>query len=172
MVFFLTQLDLCALLCVGAVETLVLWENLDITRYEMKNPTAELNDILYLKPAEESDQVHFIDKEVRPVGCKPNVIRFGCLTNAYTGYVLRAVQRVGDVSLRAVMSLSGLCMVFLCTVYFTLWLFSWDVFCLSVGCRIGWVPYWSVVHCHLVELCQLFFLGLGLGLGLRIRITG
>lgn len=49
----------------GAVETLILWENLELTRVEMKNPTLEANDILFLRPEDEADQSKFTDPEVR-----------------------------------------------------------------------------------------------------------
>ena len=53
----------------GAVETLILWENLELTRVEMKNPTLEANDILFLKPEEEADQSKFTDPEVCAAAC-------------------------------------------------------------------------------------------------------
>ena len=47
----------------GAVEVLIVWENLDITRYVLKCPTGE-KKILFLKPEQCKDKSHFINKEV------------------------------------------------------------------------------------------------------------
>ncbi|KAK3095454.1 hypothetical protein FSP39_014887 [Pinctada imbricata] len=47
----------------GAVDTLIVWENLDITRYVLKNHTTEVENILYLRPEQEKDKTHFIDKD-------------------------------------------------------------------------------------------------------------
>jgi peptide chain release factor subunit 1 len=46
----------------GAVEVLIVWENLDITRYVLKNPNGE-KKILFLKPDQVKDKSHFINKE-------------------------------------------------------------------------------------------------------------
>ncbi|CAJ0564542.1 unnamed protein product, partial [Mesorhabditis spiculigera] len=46
----------------GAVETLVCWENLDITRYKLRN-NAGTETILHLRPEEEKDKSYFIDRE-------------------------------------------------------------------------------------------------------------
>ncbi|ETN75527.1 hypothetical protein RB195_012941 [Necator americanus] len=46
----------------GAVETLICWENLDIIRYKLKNAAGE-EKILNLRPDEERDKSHFTDKE-------------------------------------------------------------------------------------------------------------
>lgn len=46
----------------GAVEVLIVWENLDITRYVLKNSTGE-KKILFLKPDQVKDKSHFINKE-------------------------------------------------------------------------------------------------------------
>ncbi|PAA69144.1 hypothetical protein BOX15_Mlig030584g2 [Macrostomum lignano] len=47
----------------GAVETLIVWENLDITRYLLRNHTADVETVLHLRPEQEKDKSHFIDKE-------------------------------------------------------------------------------------------------------------
>ena len=47
----------------GAVEILIVWENLDITRYVLKSPSGE-KKILHLKPEQAKDKSHFINKEV------------------------------------------------------------------------------------------------------------
>jgi len=62
----------------GAVETLIVWENLDINRYELRNPSAS-NDqppiIKMLRPNQESDASHFKDKDtneqLETVDCQP-----------------------------------------------------------------------------------------------------
>jgi len=46
----------------GAVETLIVWENVDCTRYVLKNAAGE-ESILYLRSDEESDTENFRDKE-------------------------------------------------------------------------------------------------------------
>ena len=51
----------------GAVEVLIVWENLDITRYVLKCPTGE-KKILFLKPEQCKDKSHFINKEVHFCG--------------------------------------------------------------------------------------------------------
>lgn len=49
----------------GAVETLICWENLDIQRYVLKNhANAISNTVLHLTPEQEKDKSHFTDKEV------------------------------------------------------------------------------------------------------------
>ncbi|CAM9387708.1 eukaryotic peptide chain release factor subunit 1 [Petromyzon marinus] len=50
----------------GAVEILIVWENLEITRYVLRCNPAEAEDpekVLYLTPEQEKDKSHFIDKE-------------------------------------------------------------------------------------------------------------
>lgn len=47
----------------GAVETLICWENLDIQRYVLKNH-ATTATVLHLTPEQEKDKSHFTDKEV------------------------------------------------------------------------------------------------------------
>lgn len=46
----------------GAVEVLIVWENLDITRYVLKCPNGE-KKILFLKPDQCKDKSHFMNKE-------------------------------------------------------------------------------------------------------------
>lgn len=46
----------------GAVETLICWENLDIVRYKLKN-AAGLETVLNLKPDQEKNKEHFTDNE-------------------------------------------------------------------------------------------------------------
>ena len=48
----------------GAVETLICWENLDIQRYVLKNHTTGSENVLHLTPEQEKDKSHFTDKDV------------------------------------------------------------------------------------------------------------
>merc|ERR1719192_3295512 len=47
----------------GAVETLIIWENLDITRFTLRNHQSDEEKVLFLKPEQEKDKTHFVDKE-------------------------------------------------------------------------------------------------------------
>lgn len=47
----------------GAVETLICWENLDIQRYVLKNHSSGEEKILHLSAEQEKDMTHFTDKE-------------------------------------------------------------------------------------------------------------
>lgn len=47
----------------GSVETLIVWENLEITRYVLKNHQTDEEKILFLKPEQEKDKTYFTDKE-------------------------------------------------------------------------------------------------------------
>ncbi|VDQ09614.1 unnamed protein product [Trichobilharzia regenti] len=47
----------------GAVETLIVWENLSVNRYVLKMPTSEENRVIHLRPDQETDRRHFIDPE-------------------------------------------------------------------------------------------------------------
>jgi len=47
----------------GAMETLIVWENLDITRYILKNHQTDEEVLLYLNPEQEKDKTKFLDKE-------------------------------------------------------------------------------------------------------------
>ncbi|XP_025833557.1 eukaryotic peptide chain release factor subunit 1-like [Agrilus planipennis] len=59
----------------GAVETLICWENLDIQRYVLKNHTVGTETVLHLTPEQEKDKSHFTDKEtgveLELVECQP-----------------------------------------------------------------------------------------------------
>jgi len=46
----------------GAVEKLIVWENLDIKRYVLRNPQTETEETKYLRPDQERDRTLFIDK--------------------------------------------------------------------------------------------------------------
>jgi len=47
----------------GAVETLICWENLDIQRYVLKNHSSGEETVLHLSSEREKDMTHFTDKE-------------------------------------------------------------------------------------------------------------
>lgn len=47
----------------GAVETLICWENLNITRYQLKNPQLGEEKVLHLTPEQEKDKSHFTDNQ-------------------------------------------------------------------------------------------------------------
>merc|ERR1712126_158877 len=47
----------------GAVETLICWENLDIQRYVLKNHQTGEEKVLHLTPEQERDKTHFTDTE-------------------------------------------------------------------------------------------------------------
>ncbi|CAH2034520.1 unnamed protein product, partial [Iphiclides podalirius] len=51
----------------GAVETLICWENLDIQRYVLKSHSKE-ETILHLTPEQGKDKTHFTDKDRATVG--------------------------------------------------------------------------------------------------------
>ena len=46
----------------GAVETLICWENLDIQRYSLKNHTTGELKVLHLTTEQEKDKTHFTGK--------------------------------------------------------------------------------------------------------------
>jgi len=47
----------------GAAETAVVWESLDIIRYAVRNPSTGEISTLYLSPEQSRDPTHFVDKE-------------------------------------------------------------------------------------------------------------
>ncbi|KNC83158.1 eukaryotic peptide chain release factor subunit 1 [Sphaeroforma arctica JP610] len=47
----------------GAVETLMVWENLDINRITVKNPATDEVTVLHLLPTQEKEREHFFDTE-------------------------------------------------------------------------------------------------------------
>jgi len=49
----------------GAVETLICWENLDIQRYSLKNHTTGELKVLHLTTEQEKDKTHFTDKDTQ-----------------------------------------------------------------------------------------------------------
>ena len=47
----------------GAVETLIAWENLNIIRYQLKNASTNEEKLLHLTPEQERDKTHFTDSQ-------------------------------------------------------------------------------------------------------------
>ena len=47
----------------SSIDTLIIWENLLINRYVIKNPSNNNEDILYLDSIQEKNNKHFVDKE-------------------------------------------------------------------------------------------------------------
>jgi len=56
--------DTLAGLDMSAVETLIVWENLEIQRYILRNPAAATEKILYLNKDDEKDASHFHENGV------------------------------------------------------------------------------------------------------------
>jgi len=56
--------DTLAALDMGAVETLIVWENLEVQRYILRNPQTQEEKVLHLSKDEEKDQSHFHDNGV------------------------------------------------------------------------------------------------------------
>lgn len=46
----------------GAVETLIVWEDLPDIRYELNNPQTNEKSVIHLKPGQDEDKTHFQDK--------------------------------------------------------------------------------------------------------------
>ena len=46
----------------GAVETLICWENLDIQRLTLKNHASGEEKILFLNSDQEKDKTHYMDQ--------------------------------------------------------------------------------------------------------------
>ncbi|KXJ23059.1 eukaryotic peptide chain release factor subunit 1 [Exaiptasia diaphana] len=47
----------------GAVDTLIVWENLDIQRIVLRNHQSDVDKVLHLNHEQEKDKTHFIDSE-------------------------------------------------------------------------------------------------------------
>lgn len=54
--------DTLTCLEMGAVETLVVWENLEVTRYVLNNPVTGDQEIKFLTKEEDTDGAHLLDK--------------------------------------------------------------------------------------------------------------
>lgn len=71
----------------GAVETLIVWENLEINRYELKNNATGSEDVKMLRPDQEQDPSHFRDKstneQLETIDCQPLL---EWLANNYTNF--------------------------------------------------------------------------------------
>lgn len=71
----------------GAVETLIVWENLEINRYELRNSTTDSVDVKMLRPEQEQDASNFRDKktneQLETVDCQPLL---EWLANNYTSF--------------------------------------------------------------------------------------
>ena len=61
--FVFTVKDTLACLEMGAVETLIVWENLDCDRYELLNTGNGTKDVKHLTAEQGKDSAHFKDKE-------------------------------------------------------------------------------------------------------------
>ena len=81
------------LLCSGAVETLIVWENLTTLRYELKKPSSEqpvvrvshvdscarhslVVQVIFVRPDQEADKTLFIDPEVAIVEHSRMIVSF------------------------------------------------------------------------------------------------
>nr|VZI49784.1 unnamed protein product [Spirometra erinaceieuropaei] len=49
----------------GAVDSLIVWENLNVTRYVLSSGTNDETKIIHLRPEQERDRSHFIDPETQ-----------------------------------------------------------------------------------------------------------
>jgi peptide chain release factor subunit 1 len=47
----------------GAVETLIVWENFDVMRYVLRHPQTQETKVLHLRSDQEKEKSHFQDKE-------------------------------------------------------------------------------------------------------------
>ncbi|GFR52682.1 hypothetical protein Agub_g15308 [Astrephomene gubernaculifera] len=64
--FVFSVKDTMQCLEMGAVETLIVWENLDCDRYELLNPSTQKTEVKLLSAEQAKDTSHFKDKEA---GC-------------------------------------------------------------------------------------------------------
>ena len=48
---------------VGALEVMLLYENIEVMRYELKNPITGATNVLLLNPKQEQDTKYFKDKD-------------------------------------------------------------------------------------------------------------
>ncbi|KAJ3200106.1 Electron transfer flavoprotein alpha-subunit [Clydaea vesicula] len=55
--------DTLKALDLGAVETLIVWENLDIARYVFKHPVTEVQTVVHLTKEQEKQRSFFVDEE-------------------------------------------------------------------------------------------------------------
>merc|ERR1711978_487255 len=59
----------------GAVETLICWENRDIQRVTLKNHATGEEKILFLNSEQEKDKTHFMDQEPGGESVRPGLWR-------------------------------------------------------------------------------------------------
>eukprot|EP00730_Choanoeca_flexa_P007490 TRINITY_DN12341_c0_g1_i1.p1 TRINITY_DN12341_c0_g1~~TRINITY_DN12341_c0_g1_i1.p1 ORF type:complete len:435 (+),score=133.50 TRINITY_DN12341_c0_g1_i1:208-1512(+) len=69
----------------GAVETLMLWENLDVNRFELKTPD-DRQEIIFLRPDQEKDDSHFKDKDGNDLEVTDKTLLIEWLANNYKQY--------------------------------------------------------------------------------------
>jgi peptide chain release factor subunit 1 len=55
--------DTLAALDLGAVKDLIVWENLDVTRYLFRHPTTQKEKVAHLNDLQQKDPTHFNDRE-------------------------------------------------------------------------------------------------------------
>lgn len=55
--------DTLRCLDIGAVQTLIVWENLDLTRFQVKNPAGGEDKVMYLTREQEKDTSNFKDED-------------------------------------------------------------------------------------------------------------
>ncbi|KAK3096160.1 hypothetical protein FSP39_023882 [Pinctada imbricata] len=71
----------------GAVDRLMVWEELDVTRYTMKNNTTDVTTTLFLKSGQEKDQTFFIDKQTgTDLEIMDEILLTDWLVENYTSY--------------------------------------------------------------------------------------
>lgn len=67
--------DTIKALDMGAVEMLLVWENLETIRYHLKVPSTGAEEVLYLRPEQETDAKYFLDVGVGARGPPTDVRR-------------------------------------------------------------------------------------------------
>jgi peptide chain release factor subunit 1 len=70
----------------GAVEELIVFENLAINRYEMENPVTQEKTLLHLTEEQEKDTNHFQDKEGQDLDVVSKVSLLEWLTTSYKDF--------------------------------------------------------------------------------------
>jgi len=71
----------------GAVETLIIWEELAIKRIKTHNPHTQAENVLYLTPKEEQDQKHYRDEETKvELDVVENELYVEWIVNNYKNY--------------------------------------------------------------------------------------
>ena len=71
----------------GAVETLIVWENLAITRFELQSNDPETsNPVVFLRPDQESDKKFFTDASGQEMEIIDKVLLLEWLANNYKSF--------------------------------------------------------------------------------------